>query len=91
MNGFSIVERFLVDSSDESAYPGLNSASVQPLTGDETLAGVRSMNHPKKSFKLDLMAALMIIVLVGVTLTMIAQAGEGSSVNTVVVAYQAAP
>ncbi|MCF6211529.1 MAG: hypothetical protein L3J88_05140 [Gammaproteobacteria bacterium] len=49
------------------------------------------MNHPKKSFKLDLMAALMIIVLVGVTLTMIAQAGEGSSVNTVVVAYQAAP
>ncbi len=49
------------------------------------------MNHPKKSFKLDLMAALLIIVSVGVLLTMIAQAGEGRPVNTVVVAYQTAP
>ena len=49
------------------------------------------MNRPKKSFKLDLMAALLIVVSVGVALTMIAQAGERGSVNSVVVVYQAAP
>ncbi len=49
------------------------------------------MNYPKKSFKLDLMAALLIVVSVGVILTMIAQADEGRLVDTVVVAYQAAP
>jgi len=49
------------------------------------------MNHPKKSFKLDLMAALFIVVSLGVMLTMIVQAGEGDSVNTAMVAYQATP
>ncbi len=49
------------------------------------------MNHPKKSFKLDLMAALLIVVSVGVILTMIAQADEGRSASTVVAAYQVVP
>lgn len=49
------------------------------------------MKHPKKSFKLDLMSALLIVVTVGVALTMIAQAREGEPVKTVVAAYQAAP
>jgi len=49
------------------------------------------MNHPKKSFKLDLMSALLIVVTVGVALTMLAQAREGEPVNTAVVAYQTAP
>ncbi len=49
------------------------------------------MNHPKKSFKLDLMSALLIVVAVGVALTMIAQAHEGEPVHTLVAAYQIAP
>ncbi len=49
------------------------------------------MNHPKKPFKLDLMTALLIVVSLGVALTMFAQAREGASADTVVVAYQTAP
>ena len=49
------------------------------------------MNHPKKSFKLDLMSALLIVVILGVALTMIAQAREGEPASTVIAAYQVVP
>lgn len=50
------------------------------------------MNHPKKSFKLDLMSALLIVVILGVVLTMIAQAREGGKpASTVIAAYQVVP
>lgn len=48
------------------------------------------MNHPRKPFKLDLMAALLVVVSLGVLITMIAQAGENIAPEPVV-AYQATP
>jgi len=48
------------------------------------------MYHRKKSFKPDLMTALLIVVALGVALTMIAQAAEQQSPSEVVAVYQSA-
>lgn len=45
------------------------------------------MNYRKRPFKLDLMSALLIVVLLGVALTMIAQAGEASPDEGMAAAY----
>ena len=45
------------------------------------------MNHRKKTFKLDLMTTLLIVVSLGVALTMIAQASGQRPRDSVVAVY----